>query len=187
MQSSFALMDFLLIFLIINSGCSLKSIGYGIGVMRFALIVGNALSNHFYIVTKYLLSIGNVILTISVLLFYFLGRRLGISNNKSLPIENTGNSETFYVQTDFNEEKTNISSKIEKIISSTQKRFSPKEIEVLKLIIQKRTYKEIAQKLEISESSVKTYVRRISDKLNVHGKDGIIKVFDEFNDEFNKD
>lgn len=45
---------------------------------------------------------------------------------------------------------------------------SPRERELLELLVQGFLYKEIADKLNLSRGSVNTYVRRIYEKLHVH-------------------
>lgn len=55
-----------------------------------------------------------------------------------------------------------------------QKRLSAKEKTVLLAIVQGKTYREPAVALGISESSVKTYAKRISEKLGVAGKDNLV-------------
>lgn len=41
-----------------------------------------------------------------------------------------------------------------------------------------RTYREIAADLDISESSVKTYMKRICDKLGVQGRKGLFEALE---------
>lgn len=52
---------------------------------------------------------------------------------------------------------------------------SEREISVLGLVIAGKHYREIAQELEISESSIKTYMKRICDKLAVSSRQELLK------------
>ncbi|WP_297210963.1 MULTISPECIES: LuxR family transcriptional regulator [Thermodesulfovibrio] len=178
MQGALALVDFFLIFAILTSGCTVKAICYGVGVMCMALLSGNLITTFLSNAVTFLITVGNIILTISTLLFYFSGKK--IRTTESIKPKEMQPEESFTLEERVIEKPRSadvlLSHKIEEILSTYQKKFSPKEMEVLKLLLQRKTYKEIAQELQISESSVKTYVKRISDKLNVHGKEGILNV-----------
>ena len=51
-----------------------------------------------------------------------------------------------------------------------EKKLTPREIDVVKLIVQGMRYKEIAVSLDLSYETIKTYVGRIRKKLNIGSK-----------------
>lgn len=55
-----------------------------------------------------------------------------------------------------------------------RKRFSDQEKSVLACVVRGMTFKEAARELDISESSVKTYMKRIYDKMSVSGKEELL-------------
>lgn len=57
-----------------------------------------------------------------------------------------------------------------------QKRFSQRERAVLDSVIRGKTFRETAEVLSLSESSVKTYMKRIYEKMGVTGKEGLLTV-----------
>lgn len=63
----------------------------------------------------------------------------------------------------------------QKTISDEQAQLSKREIEIIKLIAQENTTKEIAQKLFISVNTVETHRKNILSKLNVKNSAGVIK------------
>jgi DNA-binding CsgD family transcriptional regulator len=54
---------------------------------------------------------------------------------------------------------------------------SPQEQEVVRRLGRGQRYREMARDLGISESSVKTYVRRAAEKLGVNGRQGLLSLF----------
>ncbi len=172
LQASFAIIDFYLIFILIENGFNIKRVSYGLGVMCLAILSGELISINASYTLNYLIVFGNIALTLSFFIFYFLWGKYYIKS------ENYKNLKDYaLLKTDKNPSNVqqNNLDPIDKIISSCPIKFSHQEKEVLKHLIKGETYKTIAMSLQISESSVKTYVRRICEKLNVHGRDAIIK------------
>ena len=54
---------------------------------------------------------------------------------------------------------------------------TPREQEVLNLLIEGRFYKEIAQALGIGIDTVRTHIRKVYDKLHIHSRTEIIMKF----------
>ncbi len=51
---------------------------------------------------------------------------------------------------------------------------SAQEIAVIELVLQGKKFREVAVELSISESLVKTYMKRVCEKTGVKSKDGLI-------------
>jgi len=54
---------------------------------------------------------------------------------------------------------------------------SPRELEVLQLVAEGYVNKEIADRLNLSEPTIATYIRRIYDKLHVHSREAAVGKF----------
>ena len=57
-----------------------------------------------------------------------------------------------------------------------RKRLSEREKAVLDCVLLKKTFRETAEDLSLSESSVKTYMKRIYEKTGVTGKEELLTV-----------
>lgn len=75
-QTSFALVDFYLVCFLISTGGSIKTFGYGLGVMCLAILSGFIISQYATSIAFPIVSAGNIILTLSILVFYFMAKRL---------------------------------------------------------------------------------------------------------------
>lgn len=175
LQASFALVDIYIICLLIGHGGSMKVFGYGFGTVCLAIMAGEAFSKHIEDFTAILIATGNIILITSVLILYLTGRKqkvslVAVSDN---PQDNRilagreGRSSL--------EGAENIDKMLENLYEPFQKRLSEQERHVLELIVVGRTYKETSEKIGISESTVKTYMKRICEKMGVDGKDKLLE------------
>ena len=61
---------------------------------------------------------------------------------------------------------------------SDAEQLSGRESQVLTLLAKGSIYKEIADQLKISENTVRTYVKRIYEKLHVHSRREAVAKFD---------
>lgn len=177
LQASFAIIDFYLICILIENGFNIKRVSYGLGVMCLALLSGEIISANASNAASYLIVFGNIALTLSVFIFYFLWERY---YKQPENYEKSKNFPTTKIDKDSSGVQNNQSDIIDEIISSCPIKFSPQEEKVLRHLMLGETYKTIAMSLQISESSVKTYVRRICEKLGVQRKDGIVKALKEY-------
>lgn len=64
------------------------------------------------------------------------------------------------------------------LLCSTYK-IAPREKDVLELYLSGRTAPRIAEQLFLSESTVKTYIRRVYTKCNVHSREALLDLLDE--------
>ncbi len=173
-QASFALVDVYLLCLLVSSGGSIRIFGYGIGTLCSAIISGRLISDYMGNVAEPLVSAGNIILTLAILIFYFSGKKQSERQLKSVNIVSNETNAISPVENDFAE-------RFENLMDSFHKKFSDKERIVLNLAMQGKTYKEIAIALNISESSVKTYMKRVYEKMGVQGKESLIRMLSNRN------
>lgn len=176
-QASFGLIDLYLITLLLRIGCTIKTVGYGIGIISLAILSGKIISLYLFNVVNFLITIGNVILAISFLMFYFLEKKSKYDSTEIEMVNNIQGTDKFQIELANQVNKTD--KKIEMFISHYAKKLSPKEKEVLRLVLKGKTYKEVANSLNISESSVKTYMKRVYEKIGVKDKRGIFEKMNE--------
>lgn len=178
LQASFAIIDFYLIYVLIENGFNIRRVSYGLGVMCLALLSGELVSVNASNTASYLIVFGNIALTLAVFIFYFLWEKYYRKHENDKNSTNDAVLKTDETSLNFQENQLDT---VDKIISSCPIKFSSQEKEVLKHLMEGETYKRIAMSLQISESSVKTYVRRICEKLGVQGRDAIIKALKGYN------
>ncbi len=169
-QAGFGFIDLFVTCMVLAGGASMKATGYAFGTVCLAISGGEALSTHFAGAEAPLIAAGNVILVISVLVFYFTGARHGKAGTEEAP---AAAAQAFPRMEELS--RDNLEQMLARLYEPFQKRLSEKEKDVLFLVAQGRTYKETAGELGISESTVKTYMKRICEKMGVSGKDELIE------------
>lgn len=93
------------------------------------------------------------------------------------------NSTDILVENNYNEaKKESISSKSLNSIFSEKYYLTPREIEILNLLLQDKTNKDISEELMISLGTVKTHVHNIYQKVDVTKRFMLIKIYKEFCD-----
>ncbi len=162
-QASFAFVDIYIICLLIVHGGSLRVFGYGFGTVCLAIMAGEAFASHTKNFSNILIATGNIILITTVMILYVTGR-------EQKPSLIAGRINRNGVK-----EPGDLDAVLERLYEPFQKRLSDKERHVLRLIVSGKTYKETAEHIGISESTVKTYIKRICEKLGVDGKDKLME------------
>jgi len=159
-QTAAGFVDVFCLYLFLNSANILRSFATGAATIFCAITVNLPL---IYLEkwSSFILVLGNIILGLSLLIFYYLQRR---SRQKTKII---------LVRKENNQKDAQIEEDIQKL----KKKFSQREWDVFERIMQKKSIKLIAKELEISESSVKTYMQRIYKKASVKNKEQLIKKF----------
>lgn len=164
-QISFALVDLYLLALIIGLGATVNIAGYGLGIMLLAISSGKLISGVAPPMTNILVVSGNIILIGAVLILYFMGRRTP-GEAAALNAAAAGKTEAPL--------PSEMVERLNHASESFQKKFSQKEKEVLELVLQGKPYREVAARIGISESSVKTYMSRIYEKTGTANKEGLL-------------
>lgn len=143
---------------------SFKAVGYGSGTQALGLLCAMLIT--LYLPAKLinsLLALGQVLLLLSIFMLYFLGKkREKISSPGEEVADKPPRGETNFEIRKYIEERF-------------QKKLSEQEKAVVELVLQGKTYRETAILLGISQGSVKTYMRRICEKLEVYHKTGLIE------------
>jgi len=167
-QAAFALIDLYIVFLLVACGGSARVTGIGFGMVCLAITAGEAVSKHLGAAAAPVIAAGNVILVTAVIIFYFTALREGTVFSGTETVGGAGPSGRGI-------SRGQLEGILEGFYEPFQKRLSEKEKSVLLMIIREKTYKEAAAELGISESTVKTHMKRICGKMGVSGKDELIR------------
>jgi DNA-binding CsgD family transcriptional regulator len=124
----------------------LRAYGYGTGVLCTGIVAGRVLAMAVSEAGDEVGLVGSIALNVSVLVLFLMDRRRATSTAVP-PGQDAGI-----------------------LPPALLSRLSDQERLVLEGVLERRTYKDIARQLGISESSVKTYMHRIYEKTGVTGK-----------------
>lgn len=170
-QASFGLVDLYIVFLLVACGGTARITGFGFGTVCLAITCGEAVSSYIDGATAPVIATGNIILVTSVIIFYLTILREKGGFSVAEDVIGGNNSESL--------EKGIFKGELEEILERSyepfQKRLSEKEKSVLLLVIQGKTYRDAATDLGISESTVKTHMKRICEKMGVYNKDDLME------------
>ena len=160
-QAAAGFMDVFCFGLFIKGKDVVRRFGIGAGFMLLGPTVGLPLlySPKWQVVMN---SVGNAILGLGVLLLYFSHLRKEPASNIQHQVENEQSVEDRLAQACIRS-------------GNPPDLFSFREWEILKLTFSGKNIKEISTQLEISESSVKTYLQRIYRKMKVSSKRELIQ------------
>lgn len=170
MQASFGFVDLYMLALILDCGAAPEVAGAAFGVQCLAIAAGETLVRSVGQMPLFAIATGNVIMAAAVLGLYFTHTR----ENAAAVGEPGGEAPSGNPPSpDAVPPPETLESRLLGYYDPHQKRLSGKEIQVLSAILDGRTYREAGEALGISESSVKTYMRRIYEKTGVRSKDEI--------------
>ncbi len=165
-QTSFGIVNLYIIRLFSESRNPIKSYGLGFGTVFMAHVLGYVFTIVAFAYTKYIVMVGNIFLGAGLIAVY----TLFVRKQKQQIIYITETSEV---------ENKNFGIHKHSIIEKFSIGLSNREKDVLRLIIDGKTIKEISDILDISESAVKTYLHRIYQKKNVSSKEELMEKLSE--------
>ncbi|NOY39740.1 MAG: helix-turn-helix transcriptional regulator [Nitrospirae bacterium] len=170
-QAAFALIDLYILFLLVACGGSARVTGIAFGTVCLAITAGEAVSRHLGTATMPVLAAGNFILVTSIIIFYFT-----VMRKRDFPSElSTITGGVFSGCQGKGISREQLEGILEDLYEPFQKKLSEKEKSVLLMIVREKTYREAATELGISESTVKTHMKRICGKMGVSGKDELMR------------
>ena len=159
-QGSAGFIDiFILVLLLSRSDC-LRASGTVFGTVCAGIAGGYVLSSATGGVTSMIVGSANLFLTSAVFIFVFIVRRWEAKIDQQ--------------QEPLDEPIPRSSST--SLSSTLKKHLSEREQAVLDCVLRKMTFRETAKNLSLSESSVKTYMKRIYEKAGVAGKEELFTV-----------
>ncbi|WP_168044671.1 helix-turn-helix transcriptional regulator [Ectothiorhodospira sp. PHS-1] len=154
MMVAAGIIDLLLLFLVLKQTDLVRAYGYGVGVLCGGILVGHLLSMALGGAADTIAFIGLILLNMAVLSLY-LPRRKSEVQAVDEPAEQTP--------------ETRLPDTLVQILSD-------QEQQVLRQVLTEKTYREVADTLSISESSVKTYMHRIFQKTGVYRRHQLLEL-----------
>lgn len=165
-QIAFGFADLMAVTLVLSAIATPWATGLVFGSITLAITIGELVTSS---ITDGLLGVaalGNLSLIGSLVVLYFIVR-----GSKAVEIpENKSKDESRHIYT-----MEWLNERLESLYKPNQKRLTEKEKAVLLLCLQGLKYKDIADRLGSSESTVKTYMSRIFTKLEVVNKSDLIE------------
>lgn len=182
LQAAAGMVDLALIAILLAFPEPKRAFGVGLATLCSGILAGKMIGNCFGDMSQSIAMAGHIVLNLSVLALYFLGRCHFFSQNR--PADNLPANSAHAVempapdpavrQGDTPEAQASSGSNGQgvngKMPHHLRLLLSQREYVVLQRAVQGRTYRETARELDISESTVKTYMQRIYDKMGVKGK-----------------
>lgn len=158
MQAGQGFIDLFLLSFLLRFGDPLRAFGIGLATLCLGIyggqILGDLLSGSAGPVALF----GHLFLNLAVLTLYLLHRRRGTTAADHLPAAAPSDA------------TTPSGNRTSSIPDHLRVQLSEREYLVLVQSLDGATYKQIASDLDISESTVKTYMKRVCDKFGVSGK-----------------
>lgn len=158
-QSSAAFIDLFILVLLFTRTDTLRAAGPVFGTVCAGIAGGYVISGAIGGEGSLVVGSANLILTIAVFIFVFFVRKRGTEREVRPEPE------------EIRQRPAGIN-----LSPALKKRLSGQEQAVLDCVLRKMTFRETAEDLSLSESSVKTYMKRIYEKTGVTGKEELFTV-----------
>ncbi|MFO8053642.1 MAG: LuxR C-terminal-related transcriptional regulator [Bacteroidales bacterium] len=192
LNAAAGIIDLVLIAVLLAMPSPLRAFGIGLAADCTGIFVGHLIGSYFAGMAEAIVLVGHIILNLSVLTLYFLGRSLlwrKKGDRQPLPAASASIASGFVETlsagvTDSSMLSENLgqapnSAPSIKIPRNLRLLLSEREFFVLDKVISGHNYREIAKMIGISESSVKTYMQRIYEKVGVKGKKKLLGKLDQ--------
>lgn len=180
MQAGQGFVDLFLLAFLLAFTNPIQAFGFGLATLCLGIHGGQLIGGNMKDLAGTIAMTGHIVLNLSVLTLYFFGRHRS-SLQQSLP-PTASHSRDIPPATDLGqpqytgESATNTRAVLTSDVhvpENIRLLLSEREYLVLIRSLEGRTYRDIATDLKISESSVKTYMKRICDKLETPGRKGL--------------
>lgn len=164
MQTGAGFVDLFLLAFLLRRQLPLRAFALGNAFLCLGLFAGGLLGRHLDTVPQGVTTAGNLVLYSSLLILFLATRSTARPDSTEDEKESPANSS----ETLQPEAVTQMPCNIRLLLSE-------RECLVLSYSLTGQTYRETAEKLAISESSVKTYMKRIYEKLEVSGRKELLE------------
>ncbi|MFW5908538.1 MAG: helix-turn-helix domain-containing protein [Desulfosalsimonas sp.] len=191
LQGATGFVDIVLISVILDLPDRVRGFGIGLATICTGIIAGGLIGRHFAGMIDAIVLAGHFALNLSVLTLYLLGRygyiprrshtapvpagtdRQDIlqnisGQNETIPSRDRGQLPGFVPKPGSDEVSAEMPRYLRLLLSE-------RECLVLRKVMAGRTYRQTAAELDISESTVKTYMHRIYEKMGVSGKKNLFE------------
>lgn len=184
MQMAFGFTDTYLLYSLMKIRNPLKAFPVGFGTVCLAILSGYLLAK-LSLHISFLLMVGNL-----ALIAYVLYKLYAVKPAQEERVEQEVQNEL--QEEPINQEEKHSSPELEFLqemlhcMDADRKRLSTKELEVLTHILKGKSYKEIAEEMFISVSSVRQHCRRAMEKLNM-AREGLEESYKKWQEEHSKE
>jgi DNA-binding CsgD family transcriptional regulator len=186
MQAGAGFIDLGIIAILLAFSNPIRAFGIGLAALCTGIIGGKIIGCYFGAITGNIVMIGHLVLNISVISLYFLGRHhysspdrsaaqaAGIQSAATLPPgqADPGGAAEPGPQSTEDQIACQLPENLRLLLSE-------REYSVLKKALAGKTYRDTARELEISESTVKTYMYRVYEKMGVKGKKKLFEMLNQ--------
>lgn len=188
MQAGQGFVDLFLLAFLLSFARPIRAFGIGQATLCLGILSGQFIGHYLQDLAGAIAMAGHVVLNLSVLTLYFVGRYsrldgLPAESSAAAVIGETPSPDTSALQSQFiaAAEANLVHEPAQgmpehRVPENVRLLLSEREYLVLVHSLEGRPYREIAEELNISESSVKTYMKRICDKLGVQGRKGLYEI-----------
>ena len=189
MQAGAGFIDLVIIAILLAFPKPVRAFGIGTATICTGIIAGKFIGYYFADFSEAIVLTGNLVLNVSILTLYFLGRHHYISQNGAIKsaahLKDQPDTTGYPTPPDHLEDSLTADSPVpmlkedpleENLPSHLRLLLSDREYIVLKRALGGRTYRETAHELKISESTVKTYMGRIYEKMGVKRKKELFEI-----------
>lgn len=164
MQTGAGFVDLFLLAFLLRRELPLRAFALGNAFLCLGLFAGGLLGRHLDAVPQGIATAGNLVLYSSLLILFFATR------STARPVSTEDEKES---PPNFNETLRPLA--VTQMPCNIRLLLSEREYLVLSHSLTGQTYRQTAEKLAISESSVKTYMKRIYEKLEVSGRKELLE------------
>lgn len=191
MQAGAGFIDVVLIAVLLALPDPKRAFGVGLAAMCAGIFGGEVIGRYFADAAESIAMVGSLALNLSILTLYFLGRvhyahqnhGVRLSEAAGVQAEEAPHGAISPAPPDPPPAAQSSPAKVEKgevnLPEQLRLLLSDREYLVLKRALSGSTFRETSRELEISESTVKTYMSRIYEKMEVKGKK---KLFEKLNE-----
>jgi len=163
LQTAAGFSDLFVLAWIISIGGQTMEFGYALGSICLGILIGQYLAIPSSSIIPGSVVVGNIALSIALIYFYFFKKREMEHLSKLQIATVIGESRQQAI-----DDKIKLPNNIAKLLSN-------REILVLQKVLQGETYQNIAKQINVSESSVKTYMGRIREKTGTTNKKELVQ------------
>ncbi len=170
MQAAQGLVDLFLIAFLLSFSRPVKAFGFGLATLCLGIIGGQLLGKYLHEYAGGMAMSGLICLNLAALSLYFYRWRKKTDEGVGRQVQTASPVASEPAETVPHMDRKTEKKPYIQIPDHVRLQLSEREMLVLEKSFQGFTYRDIASRLKISESSVKTYMKRIYDKLGIHGR-----------------
>jgi DNA-binding CsgD family transcriptional regulator len=163
MQAGAGFIDLSIIAVLLAFPKPVRAFGIGTATLCSGIVGGKIIGHYFADFSEAIVLTGNLVLNLSILTLYFLGRYHYIGRPAAEASAAATDPPQKTIDSNPEPDDDNLPAHLRLLLSE-------REYIVLKRALAGSTYRETARELEISESTVKTYMYRIYEKMGVKRK-----------------